>query len=272
MKCKARNDHGAGGAGSAGRTGGDARRGFTLIELLVVIAIIAVLISLQAPNLAGIRERGRRLACASNLRQIYIAHMAYAAANRGEVCPAVPGRGSAGAWHGPGTIWVRHLPRDLPLWSGTGRLWNEGFLDDMRVSYCPSSINPKLHYSNPETGFNDGDGGTARWIQQHYHQRATVGLTTGQGANQPKLHIDPPGMAFMADHWPRSGFYAFPGHPYPVDWTHRTGYNVLYLDGSTEFLHDPDRRIVTYMANVGLTDPKRQWPLVERVWLNMFDR
>jgi prepilin-type N-terminal cleavage/methylation domain-containing protein/prepilin-type processing-associated H-X9-DG protein len=55
------------------------RHGFTLIELLVVIAIIALLIALIVPGLAGSREAGRRIACASNLRQYSIGLTAYAA-------------------------------------------------------------------------------------------------------------------------------------------------------------------------------------------------
>src|SRR6266571_4377508 len=64
-------------------------RAFTLIELLVVIAIIAILAALLLPTLVNTKERARRVACKSNLRQFILAVHMYGNENRDRIPTAL---------------------------------------------------------------------------------------------------------------------------------------------------------------------------------------
>lgn len=53
------------------------RPGFTLVELLVVIAIIGVLVALLFPAIASVRALAVKMACTSNMRQLYVGFEAF---------------------------------------------------------------------------------------------------------------------------------------------------------------------------------------------------
>ena len=60
------------------------KTGFTLIELLVVIGIIIILAGIIFPVFAQVREKGRRTACTSNLRQLWMGLRMYVDDNDGK--------------------------------------------------------------------------------------------------------------------------------------------------------------------------------------------
>ena len=108
------------------------KTGFTLLELLVVIAVIAMLASLLLPALTNAREMGRRMKCASNLKQLGLAIMMYA--------------DDYGGW-GPGTVWALDI-------------YNGGYAGkNHKVFFCPSyppgNRNPSTaDFGNRTYGYN----------------------------------------------------------------------------------------------------------------------
>jgi prepilin-type N-terminal cleavage/methylation domain-containing protein/prepilin-type processing-associated H-X9-DG protein len=116
------------------------RKGFTLIELLVVIAVIAILLALLFPVLRSAREAGHRAVCLSNLRQLTLAWIAYAAEHDGRIVQNQGFRSTAGSRVWEGWIDAAFLSpimsrADLIRDSRKGALWP--YIQDVDIYRCP---------------------------------------------------------------------------------------------------------------------------------------
>lgn len=113
---------------------------FTLIELLIVIAIIALLVGILLPSMAAARDAARRVACASNLRQVAVACTSYNGGYDGAF-PAEHDRFSYQDRHGRWVTDANGTVKRVWLWQGRGfRELITPFLDGVIDAESPSIL------------------------------------------------------------------------------------------------------------------------------------
>lgn len=131
------------------------RRGFTLVEMLVVLVIIAVLAGLLLPQIGRMKEKGRRVVCSSNLREIHKLIEAYMK-DYDDVFPFVDVDGNNGSTPNAPVL----LDENLNM------LVRRDYTHNMKVFQCPSRIalgqgakKLKWHYEyNPYLSFTKPSG------------------------------------------------------------------------------------------------------------------
>ncbi len=191
-------------------------RGFTLIELLVVIAIIAILAAILFPVFAKAREKARQTSCLSNIKQIDLGAMMYAADYDDKIIPMTHPLGwQYGYW--PQLI--------------------EPYIKNAQILWCPSL---------------EGTGVYGSYGENYIHM--TGSPTVGQTAQKYGQIARPAESMLFGEDYPPGGCHIYTrcpmcavrdGRPLsdPTYWMHAAwaevhngGQNVAYLDGHAKWL------------------------------------
>lgn len=196
--------------------------GFTLTEILVSLAIVAVLIGILLPSLAMVRSTSQKVVCASNLRQTGLGVYMYANDNA-DFVPMSSFALGAGQMLDTSPLQLRFDAgvrgfNDGPeyWWDGLGLLFEQNYLSDGRIFYCPSHIG-----ENTYEDFADQFAGATGDIVANYQYR-------GVGPRgEEKLDQFEANAALVAD-----GFRDF------SEINHPDGMNVLRAAMSVNWFRD----------------------------------
>lgn len=206
------------------------RRGYSLMDVLVSLTVMAVLLSLLAPALSGVRETTRRVVCGSNSRQLGMGLSMFADSHRGMLPDSVA---SLNRTTSPSSVGVARLSGptlgaadSLALrlnpgvsggsWDGLGMLYSGDFLPNPGVFYCPS---------------HRGEHPLARYT-------STFMLDQGEIIGNYQFRGTPPNGAMLLAMYPgRLGMIA-DGMRTVADVNHLIGANVLSGDMSVSWYSD----------------------------------
>ena len=221
--------------------------GFTLIELLVVITIIALLIAILLPVFGKARAKSKQSGCTSNMKQIYSAILMYSQDWDG-YGPVLPQRSLDVAWS-----WASMICTSVPGGPKFRTDYQQQYYllspyaKNPRVFECPAAVGSAADQEllaisqTLDTSLCDKKSNPQKVILSSYLIRPTA-VRNDWGAMNPDKY----------DKW----MYLLGENPKDalvtelirsVKFTHTDGFNILFEDGSVQWLaNGPQKMVALY--------------------------
>ena len=227
-------------------------RAFSLTDLLVVIATLGVLAIVAFPALAGVQNKGGRLECANNLRQIGMESMVYAGENGGwlPICTLGAANGGNGSSRNhlggvhytqyvylEGTANTQITTNEPPIQGGgyqnLGYLYQDGQAGNGGIFYCPATWGIAGGANTYSPLLTTDSGGAVKSSYFFNPRIVSVNPVNTLRRYQTTSQLEPHRLLAMDSLLANGSGVGV--NPATIQHIRDRGWNVLFTDGSVQF-------------------------------------